>query len=474
MSHNTKRDREFACMAIVQAQLCAPDSKKKVCPKVGAVATTKDGKLLGSAYRGQIKKGEHAEYTLLERILKNQKHDLAGGTLYITLEPCTSRNCPKIPCAERIVKARIARVVYGMIDPNPKICGKGIRYLEEHGIIADRFPRNLIDQLEAMNAPFLQSVTQDKRASLSSEKAAPRPVSNERDSNKYYRDSNKYYKDKDTNEKKRLNIQSQLVKDFEQPVYDSIIYGKSNLNVLDIGCNNGRHIMARLGDKQEVQKIIGLEYDQKTVNLANKEFGAGKGKFYQCDLENDNLANFIESVMKKNKIQSFDIINLSMILLHLKNPYTIMRTLRKFLSFDGLLYIKDIDDGLNYAYPDSTKDFERIYQICENNETSGCRKSGRQIYSCLRKCGFKNIKLERSGLNSIGMNRDQKQALFDTYFSFIMEDLKIMRRRHPSDEKIKEDYKWYSAIYNSKNLEERFHEDGFIFSLGFMIFTASE
>ena len=53
-----------------------------------------------------------------------------------------------------------------------------------------------------------------------------------------------------------------------------------------------------------------------------------------------------------------------------------------------------------------------------------------------------------------------------------MEDLKIMVDKYSNDEKTKEDYKWYSEIYES--LEERFHSDEFIFSLGFMIFTASE
>ena len=63
-----------------------------------------------------------------------------------------------------------------------------------------------------------------------------------------------------------------------------------------------------------------------------------------------------------------------------------------------------------------------------------------------------------------------KQALFDTYFSFIMEDIQIMKERYPDSERVDEDFKWYSDIYD--RLEEEFHSDEFIFSLGFMIFTA--
>lgn len=60
--------------------------------------------------------------------------------------------------------------------------------------------------------------------------------------------------------------------------------------------------------------------------------------------------------------------------------------------------------------------------------------------------------------------------MFETYFSFILEDLKIMRERYPDDTKIKEDYEWYRDVYDE--LEEKFHIDTFMFSLGFMLFTA--
>lgn len=122
-------------------------------PKVGALLVN-GGKELGSAHRGELALGDHAEFDLLEGKLAHDK--VAGGTLYTTLEPCTVRNPPKICCAERIASRRLARVVIGMLDPNQRICGKGIRLLRSRGIDVDLFPSNLMAQVEDQNRDFIR------------------------------------------------------------------------------------------------------------------------------------------------------------------------------------------------------------------------------------------------------------------------------------------------------------------------------
>lgn len=142
--------QEFMKLAI-QVAKNSRDEDDRVHPMVGAVLV-KEGKVLGTAFRNQEGKGDHAEFILLENYLKDET--LAGATLYTTLEPCTSRKHPKQPCVERIASRRLAKVIVGMLDPNPDITGKGVQYLQEHGIEVVYFPGELHDQVREQNRKF--------------------------------------------------------------------------------------------------------------------------------------------------------------------------------------------------------------------------------------------------------------------------------------------------------------------------------
>lgn len=122
-------------------------------PRVAALLM-QDGTIRGEAFKGELKPGDHAEFTLLEHKLKGK--DLRGATLFTTLEPCTRRNAPKVPCADRVVSRGIKHVFVGMIDPDPRITLVGVRRLREAGVEVQYFPMELADELRSLNSEFIE------------------------------------------------------------------------------------------------------------------------------------------------------------------------------------------------------------------------------------------------------------------------------------------------------------------------------
>jgi pyrimidine deaminase RibD-like protein len=160
-------DRKFKRLAIEEARKSTPD--ERVHPKVGVVVV-KNGRILATAYRGEIPQC-HAEYVALEKKLPEES--LSGATVYTTLEPCTSRNHPKVPCAIRLAERKVARVVIGMLDPDVRIRGSGMWTLREAGIAIELFPDDLMAETEELNRDFIRDRAAARRD------ASVHPISNE-------------------------------------------------------------------------------------------------------------------------------------------------------------------------------------------------------------------------------------------------------------------------------------------------------
>ena len=143
-----------------------PRADNKAAPKVGTVLRKPDG-TIETAYRGELRQGDHAEFTLLER--KNRGSKLDGSILFATLEPFApdARNAPKLGCAERIVLARIKEVWVGIEDPDPNVDRKGIKHLQDAGIQVKMFDRDLQEIIRDENKEFLRQAIE--RAGAASE-----------------------------------------------------------------------------------------------------------------------------------------------------------------------------------------------------------------------------------------------------------------------------------------------------------------
>jgi len=149
-------------LAIREARRSRPEDDNPH-PYVGVVVA-RGNEVLASACRGDLAPGDHAEYTVLEKKLGSDT--LAGCTVYTTLEPCTTRNHPKVPCADRLIQRRVGRVVIGALDPDQRITGQGVLRLRRAGIAVDLFPPDLMAEAEELNRDFIKDC-QVRRASES-------------------------------------------------------------------------------------------------------------------------------------------------------------------------------------------------------------------------------------------------------------------------------------------------------------------
>lgn len=127
-------------------------------PMVGCVLVNADGKFLAEGWH-QRPGGPHAEIDAIDAIPEDRLSELQGATCYVSLEPCSHQGRTP-PCANRLVQARVARVVIAARDPNPQVNGAGIQLLRNAGIQVEVGLLGAISQ--EINARFYTNVLEQR------------------------------------------------------------------------------------------------------------------------------------------------------------------------------------------------------------------------------------------------------------------------------------------------------------------------
>lgn len=242
----TSRMMMERAIEVMRQSVPEPRGDGKVGPKVGAVLVKPDG-TVETACRGELRHGDHAEFTLLER--KNRGNKLDGSILFATLEPCApgARRDPKIDCAERIRLARIRKVWIGIQDPDPKVSRKGIQHLENSGIEVAMFDRDLQEIIEQENAEFLKQANERAAAAKKAPaKIVLSPLENKfdlaelhdfsNDALEFYRDRAKIKAAVGTSEFNHLLLQQGLLKKDKDELlptgFGMLLFSKKPRNIL--------------------------------------------------------------------------------------------------------------------------------------------------------------------------------------------------------------------------------------------------
>lgn len=97
----------------------------------------------------------HAETLALEQAGPQAE----GATVYVTLEPCAHHGKTP-PCVDSLIAAKVAKVVIGAIDPDPRTAGMGIEALKAAGI--EVCIGVLEKDCKALNAGFFTRIAENR------------------------------------------------------------------------------------------------------------------------------------------------------------------------------------------------------------------------------------------------------------------------------------------------------------------------
>jgi diaminohydroxyphosphoribosylaminopyrimidine deaminase/5-amino-6-(5-phosphoribosylamino)uracil reductase len=125
-------------------------------PRVGCVLVKND-EIIGQGFHEKAGQG-HAEVNAIADARK-KGFDVSGATAYVTLEPCSHFGRTP-PCAKGLIDAGIAHVVIGMEDPNPQVCGRGIKMLNDAAITTE--VGVLEQEAQLLNPGFINLMTKQR------------------------------------------------------------------------------------------------------------------------------------------------------------------------------------------------------------------------------------------------------------------------------------------------------------------------
>ena len=145
-----KQDAKYMAMAVAASKNSMPCTTSY---RVGAVIVTRDGEVF-TGYTHETDPANHAEE---EAILKahKAKASLAGGSIYSSMEPCSTRRSKSMSCTQLIIREGFARVIYALKEPPCFVNCNGDELLRKAGIEVCTLPE-FVPDVEDINAHIIK------------------------------------------------------------------------------------------------------------------------------------------------------------------------------------------------------------------------------------------------------------------------------------------------------------------------------
>ena len=275
----------------------------------------------------------------------------------------------------------------------------------------------------------------------------------------------------DETEMRRLRVQNTLLASYEEPILAALFSSASDMTVLDVGCNDGTKTVKRFSSPS-VSDCIGLEFNRNLVQEAGKRYGDERFSFYRIDAEDKDFVPSLRKIMEGKNIEAFDLIYLSFLLMHLKDPESYLRSLSQFLSKDGKILLIEADDSASKLNGDKGGLLGEFLEILRKDRYAGNRDVGRNIIPILRKCGYNDITVHYDAISASKGEQEKKDAIFTTFFSYLGEDVSILLSCEPENAEYRSWKAWLENNYST--LREMVTDEESEISMGMKILTCSK
>lgn len=248
---------------------------------------------------------------------------------------------------------------------------------------------------------------------------------------------------------------------------DPVFLNRKEVNYFNLLCYDIDTLIKRINSTKNpgiTVNVYGFCHDFD-LDKANEAFG--ENHFMAFRNEND-IYQYIEKLQKINKIPSFDIVEMTLILKDCVDPEKIMREITKYLNSQGsACYIRDLDDDLVVAYPDDKDLIGTLIKYLSLDPGAGNRHFGKKIYNFLKKSGADKIYMMDSLVTTANFNTKNQRRLCDAYFSYLIPEFKVLVKDNPENEEYKDALDWLDIHYE-KDVISLFSSNEFYFSSGYI------
>ena len=218
-------------------------------------------------------------------------------------------------------------------------------------------------------------------------------------------------------------MQNRLFSELEKPLILRLFSGKSGLSVLDIGCNNGAKAFG-LFSHDMFSRVIGVDCDAELIEKADKAYDSQKFSFYKADIESPEFAEVFN-------IQQFDIIYISFVLMHLRDPKALLVRLKSLLKPDGVLIVTEGNDGISDISPCGAELLRGALEILKKDKYAGNRETGKTLPDILSKCGYSDTETLCEYISAKAEDKEKKEDIFTTFFPIFPMMLSFYLKKTP-------------------------------------------